>query len=83
MNFDYKENGEKKSISCKTPSINIVYPNMENMTVVPNHKKNGDYYEDPSLTHLTTNFDYTDNGGKKTFSCQAIATISCILIRRT
>ena len=52
MNFDYTENGGKKSLSCKS-RINIMYPNMENMITVPNHKKNGDYYENPSLIHFT------------------------------
>ena len=29
-----------------------MYPNMEKMIIVPNPKKNGDYYENPSLTHF-------------------------------
>ena len=30
-----------------------MYPIVENMIVAPNHKKNGDYYENRSLTHFT------------------------------
>ena len=39
MNFDYKENGVKKSFSCQTKASNIVYPNVENMIVVPITKR--------------------------------------------
>ena len=31
----------------------MVYLNVVNMIVVPNHKKNGDYYKNPSLTYFT------------------------------
>ena len=34
MNTNYKENGGKKSFSCKPKAINIVYPKGENMIVV-------------------------------------------------
>ena len=46
----------------KIQSIHILYPNVEKMIVVPNHKKNeivmiiqvnGDCYDNPSLTHFT------------------------------
>ena len=29
-----------------------MYANEENMIVMPNHKKNKDYYENPSLSYL-------------------------------
>ena len=32
--------------------INIMYPNEENVVMVPNHEYNGDYYENPSLFYL-------------------------------
>ena len=51
MNFNYKENG--LNFFFQIQSINIMYPNVENMIVAPYHKKNGDYYENPSLTHFT------------------------------
>ena len=35
MNINYKENGEKKSFSCKSKNINIMYPNEKNVIVVP------------------------------------------------
>ena len=52
MNINYKKNGEKKAFLAK-PKINIMYPNVENVIVVLNYKKNRDYYENPSLTHFT------------------------------
>ena len=42
MNFNSKENGGKKAISS-------MYPNMKNVFIVPNHKKNRDSLENPSL----------------------------------
>ena len=48
-------------------NINIVYPNVKNMFMVPNHKNNEDYYENPCLSLLTYNFDPMENGGKKSF----------------
>ena len=33
--------------------INIMYLDVDNMFIVANHKKNGHYYECPSLSHLT------------------------------
>ena len=43
-----------------------------------NNKKNGDYEEYPSLSHFTMNFNYKENGEKKSFSGQIKASISCI-----
>ena len=37
------------------------------------NKKNGDYNEDQSLSHVMDEFNYTKNGGKKSFSCQTKA----------
>ena len=36
------KNGEKKSVSYEMKA-SIIYPNKENVFVVPNHKKKGDY----------------------------------------
>ena len=49
MNFDYKENGGEKSF-LQNQSPNIMYPNKENMTIVPNHEKNEDYFENCRLS---------------------------------
>ena len=46
LNFDYKGNGGKKAFLANPKQ------QVENMIVLPNHKKDGDYYENPSLTHL-------------------------------
>ena len=39
-----------------------MYPNEENMTIVPNHKKNKDDHENPSSLHLMDDFDFKENG---------------------
>ena len=38
MNFDYKENGGKKAFLAN-PKINIAYPNVENIIVMPITKR--------------------------------------------
>ena len=48
MNIDSKENIGKKVFFINR-SINIVYPNEDNMFMVPNHKKSGDYNKNPCL----------------------------------
>ena len=35
INIDYKENGGEKKLPLQIQSINIVYPNVENMIAVP------------------------------------------------
>ena len=40
----------KKKFFLWNESINIIYPNEENMVMVPNHEKNGDYYVNPCLS---------------------------------
>ena len=35
------------------------------MILAPENKKNGDYYENPSLTVSLMKFDYEENGGKE------------------
>ena len=63
--------------------INIIYPNEENMFMVPNHNNNEDYYENPCLPYLTVKFDSKKNGRKKIFSCKTKTSTSYILIRWT
>ena len=52
---DYGLQGKcwNEKLFMQIQSINTMYHNMENMAVVPNDKKNADYYQNPSLTHLT------------------------------
>ena len=38
-NFDFKENGGKKAFFLQIQSLNIIYPNVENMIVVPITKR--------------------------------------------
>ena len=48
-NFDYKENHGKKSFSCKSEASNHVYQCRKH-DCSANNKKNGDYYDFPSLS---------------------------------
>ena len=61
MNFYSKENGGKKSFPCRTKASILC------ILIVPSHKMNEDYNENPSLSHLTDDFDYKENGGEKAF----------------
>ena len=42
----------EKQVFHMNQSIEIVYPNKENMFMVPNHEKKGDYYVNPCLSQL-------------------------------
>ena len=42
----------EKKYFFQIQSIYIMYPNVKNMIVVPNHKKNGDFYENPGWPHF-------------------------------
>ena len=77
MNFNHKENGEKK-LFLLNQGIDIVYPNEVNMIIVPIAKRMEII---PSLQVCIIswmNFDYKGNAGKKSFSCKSEALISCI-----
>ena len=43
----------KKKLFLQIQNINIMYPNEVNMIIVPNNKKNRDYYGYPWLSHFT------------------------------
>ena len=66
MNFDHMESGGKKAFLAN-PSLNFVYPNMENMIVVPITK----IMEIVMSIHVhlisRMNFNYTESGVKKAF----------------
>ena len=51
MNFNYKEDGGKKSFSFKSKASNYVSQCGEHDGSALN-KKNGDYYENQSLSHF-------------------------------
>ena len=42
---------KRKAFTMK-PNINIINPNEENVFMIPNHEKNGDYYVNPCLSQL-------------------------------
>ena len=68
---------EKKEFLAK-PKHQYHVSQRENVFMVPNHKKNGYYYEYLSLCPLTYDFDSKETSGKKSFSCQTKVLISCI-----
>ena len=41
----------------QSQSMKTVHPNEKNVFVMHNHKKNGDYHESPSFSHLMMNFN--------------------------
>ena len=67
MNFDYQENGEKKSFSYESEACNIIYPNDANMIVVPIRKG----IEIITSIHVCLisqiNINYKEYGGQKSF----------------
>ena len=52
MNFDYKENGEKKAILASLKHQHCV-SQCGDHDCHANNEKNGDYFEYPSLSHFT------------------------------
>ena len=81
MNFDYEENGEKEKLFLQIESDNIVYPSVENKIVVPITKAMEIILSIQVCLISRMNFDYEENGGKKTFSCKSKASISRIPMR--
>ena len=70
----------KKKLFLQIQSVNIVYPNMENKIVVPITKEIEIIMSIQVCLISRMNFDYKENGGKKSFSCKSKASISCIPI---
>ena len=66
MNFDHTESGGKKAFLAN-PSINIVYPNVEKMIVVPITKRMEIFISIHVCFISQMNFDYTKSGEKKAF----------------
>ena len=52
MNINHKENGGKRTFSCK-PKASILCIAMWRKDCSANNKKNGDYYEYPILSQFT------------------------------
>ena len=64
------------------PKMNIVYPNETNMIVVTITKRMEIIASIQVQLISQINFDYKENGGKKSFSIKPKATMSCIPMRR-
>ena len=67
MNFDSKNKWWKQKLFMQDQNINILYPNEKNMIIVPNHKKNGDYYKNPCLSNLMNDFLFKEKWWKEAF----------------
>ena len=65
-NFIHAESGGKKAF-LTNPSVNIVYPNVENMIVMPIAKRMDIVMSIHVCLISQMNFDYMKNGGKKAF----------------
>ena len=66
MNFDYTKKGGQK-VFLANPKINIVYPNVENMIVMPITKRMEIVMSVQVCLISRINIDYKENGGKKAF----------------
>ena len=62
----FQKNSEKK-LFLWNQSINVIYPNEENVFMVPNREIKRDYYIHPCLSQLTDEFWFQKNYGKKSF----------------
>ena len=71
----------KEKLFLQNQSVNIMYPNEKNVFMVPITK----WMEIILRIHVCfiwlTNFNCKENGGKKSFSCEAKATISGVSMR--
>ena len=82
MNFDLRKMVRRK-LFLESQSINIMYPNGDNMFMDANHKMNGNYYEYQCLLIRWMNFDSMKNYGMKIFSWKTKALLSCTPMRTT
>ena len=73
----------KEKLFLQIHTINIVYPNKENMNVVPETKRMKIimHIQDSIISRMS--FNYKENGGNKYFSCKCNASISFIPTRTT
>ena len=73
----------ERKLCLQIQSINIVYPNMENMIVMPITKRMEIIMSIQVCLISWMNINYKENRGKKSFSCKSKASMSYIPIRRT
>ena len=73
----------ERKLFLQIQSGNIVYRNVENMIVMPITKRMEIVMSIQVCLISWMNFDYKENGGKKSFSCKSKASISCNPMRRT
>ena len=71
----------KEKLFLSSQSMNVIYPNEENMFMVPNMKKKRLLHASIFVTIDKITF-IAKNGGRKTISHQAKASVSFIPIRR-
>ena len=83
INFDSLENSGKKCFSCQTKASISCMPIRRTWLWCSITKRMKIFTRIHVHPIWWTNFDYMENGGKKCFSCQTKASISCMLMRRT
>ena len=72
----------KEMLFLWNQSVNVIYSNKENVFMVHNHEKKGDYYMRPCLSQLKDELWFQKTGGKDSFLYEAKVSTSSILIRR-
>ena len=70
INFDYEENGGEKKPFLQIERTNILCPNVENMIIVLLRKRMGIITSIQACIFSWINFNYMENGGKRSFCCQ-------------
>ena len=83
MNFDYKENVGKEMLVLQIQSTDIVFFGVENMIVVQIRQRMKNIMSIHVCLISQMNFEHGQNGGKKSFSCNSKALMSCIQMLRT
>ena len=73
----------ERKLFLQIQSINMMYPNEENMIVMPIAKRMEIVMSIQVCLLPRMNFDYKENGGKKSFPCKSRASISYIPLWRT
>ena len=74
---------EERKLFLQIKGINIMYPNVEYMIVVPITKRMEVIMGIQVYPISGMNFNYKENGGKKSFSCKSKASISSFPMGRT
>ena len=73
----------ERKLFLQIQSFNIMYPNAKNMIVMPITKRMEIIMHIQVCLLARMNFDFQQNGGKKSFSCKSKTLVSCMPMRGT